>query len=136
MEFINTTGNNVNISNITAVDESKTSLVPRWCEIILIHFLFITAILAVSGNCIILMVEVKNRYKTSTDWLVSFMAVNDVLFAMYNIPIYITYHLGYWKTIASNTTCKIHYFIEEVTMFSSAILLGTVAIDRYFKTCK
>ena len=110
--------------------------VPRWCELILCTFLLISAILAFGGNSLILLVETQNKFKTSTDWLVFFMSANDNLFAVFNIPIFTIYHLGYWHVIANDITCKLHYFLKAVTMLSSTLLLTTVAIDRFFKTCK
>ena len=43
---------------------------------------------------------------------------------------------GVLEMIASDITCKVHYFLEAVTMLSSTLMLTIVAIDRFFKTCK
>ena len=109
--------------------------IPRAYEIVLVVFLFISAILAIFGNGIILLVEIRNRCKTSSDWLILFMAANDISCALINIPFYIVYHLGYWRVIGSDVTCKLHYYVEQTTMFSSVLLLCIIAIDRYLKTC-
>ena len=123
-------------ANITAEDSDDLITIPVWCEIIMIVYLYLTAILAVCGNCIILLVETKNRYKTSTDWLVTFMSCTDILFAVFPVPVYIVIQMGFFADIASDAICKMFRFVEYFTTFSSALLLGTVAIDRYFKTCR
>ena len=128
--------NSTVINNNLTLESGETVTVPRWCELILCTFLLISAILALGGNSLILTVEIKNNFKTSTDWLVFFISANDFLFAVFNIPIYVIYHLGYWTMIASDITCKVHYFLEAVTMLSSTLMLTIVAIDRFFKTCK
>ena len=122
-------------ANITE-DLEETLIIPAWCEMIIIVYLYLTAILAICGNCIILLVETNNRYKTSTDWLVSFMASTDILFVIFPLPMYIVIQMGLFADIASDAICKLFRFVEYMTTFSSAMLLGTVAIDRYFKTCR
>lgn len=136
MDFNGSVYNISNGSYQTELENGKIIVIPRSCQIILVVYLSITCVLAIFGNCLILMVEIKNRFKTSTDWLVCFMAVNDILLATFCIPMYVIMHMGYWAEIASDVLCKFHFYINEVTMFSSALLLGTVAIDRYFKTCR
>ena len=130
------TNNFSNGSHGTDFDTGVTNFVPKWSEIVLVIYMLMTAILAISGNCIILLVEINNHFKTSTDWLVCFMAANDILIASFCIPMYIINHMGYWAEIVSGVICKLHFYIEYVTTFASAMLLGTVAIDRYFKTCR
>ena len=128
-----------NSSNVTDCDSLKLeneAVIPSWSEIGLIIFMILTAVLAISGNSIIILVEMKNLCKTSTDWLVMYMAANDILFAIVNIPIYVIFHSGYWVNIGTDTGCMIHIFVEKVTVFSSTILLCTVAADRYIKTCR
>ena len=134
--MVNASNHSETSTNITLPDIGSVIIIPKWCEVVMTVYLFITGFLAITGNFLILTVEVKNKLKTSTDWLISFMGANDILFAMYNIPVYIIFHLGSWKSLASDVSCKLHYFVELTTMFSSAVLLGTVAVDRYFKTCR
>ena len=126
-------GGNIS-ANISESDLVAT--VPRGYEIALATCLIIAAILAIFGNGIILLVESRNKCKTSCDWLILFIAANDIFCALINIPFYIVFHLGYWWAIGSDFTCKLHYYVEETTMFSSVLLLCIISIDRYFKTCR
>lgn len=111
-------------------------MVPNWSRILLIIYMLITGVLAASGNGIIILVERKNKCKTSTDWLVSCMAANDLAFAIINIPIHVVLQLGSWKSLGSDGLCKVHAFVEKWTVYSSTLLLCTVALDRYWKTCR
>ena len=122
-------------SNISDSD-CDVDLVPRWAEIGLTVYMMTTALLSIFGNGLIVIVEVKNLCKTSTDWLVFCMAANDILFALVNIPIYVMFYMGSWLYTGSDAGCSIHVFIEKSTIFSSTLLLCTVAVDRYCKTCR
>lgn len=127
--------------NATFMGNSTSELfvdvtLPDWSRILFIIFLLITGILAVSGNGIILLVERKNKCKTSTDWLVSCMAANDLAFATVNIPVHVVLQLGNWKPLGSDGLCKVHVFVQRMTMYSSTLLLCIIALDRYWKTCR
>ena len=130
--FAGNTTTDFNSTNEIRID----STVIDWCRIVLIIYMVLVAILAVSGNGIIILVGRKNRCKTSTDWLVCFMAANDLTFAIINIPVHISLQLGSWKFLGSDTLCKVHVFVERMTMYSSTLLLCIVALDRYWKTCR
>ena len=122
----------VNTTNETWCDND----VLEWYEITLVIYMVLTTLLAVSGNGIIILVERNNKCKTSTDWLVCFMAANDLIYAIVNIPVHISLQLETWTFSGSDTLCKGHTFVERVTMYSSALLLCIVALDRYWKTCR
>ena len=126
-----------NISTVNTTNEYVyDSAVLEWCRTALVIYMTLVAILAVSGNGIIILVERNNKCKTSTDWLVSFMSANDLIYAILNIPIHISLQLGSWTFSGSDALCKGHKFVERVTMYSSALLLCIVALDRYWKTCR
>ena len=118
-------------ANESTLCENYTPL-PAWCYWVLISLMVVVAILAIFGNGIIILVERKNRCKTSTDWLVCFMAANDLTYSIVNVPIKITKQFG----ITANFLCKTDVFFEKWTMYSSTLLLATVALDRYWKTCR
>ena len=124
------------VGNETIKELGTVGGVPRWSEMLLTVFLIMTAILGVSGNSLIVLVESKNLFKTSTDWLVAYMATTDIIFALINIPIYVLFHVGCWEYVGSDAGCMIHLFIEKSTMLSSSLSLCTVAADRYLKTCR
>ena len=118
-------------ANESTIRENYTPL-PVWCPVVLISLMVVVAILAIFGNGIIILVERKNRCKTSTDWLVCFMAANDLTYSIVNVPIKITKQFGN----TANFLCKTDVFFEKWTMYSSTLLLATVALDRYWKTCR
>ena len=116
----------------TTHEHDNHSALPDWCRILLITYMVIAAILAIFGNGVIILVERKNRCKTSTDWLVCFMAANDLTYVVINVPINVS--LQFRSTEA--LLCNIHMFVEKWTVYSSTLLLCTVALDRYWKTCR
>ena len=106
--------------------------VPAWCHVLLISLMVRAATLAVFGNGVIIVVERKNRCKTSTDWLVCFMAANDLTFSLVSVPIKISKQYGN----TGSFLCKTDVFFEKWTMYSSTLLLTTVALDIFWKTCR
>ena len=123
--------NNTAHANDTTVSENDVPL-PAWCPVVLISLMVLAAVLAIFGNGIIILVERKNKCKTSTDWLVCFMAANDLTYSFVNVPIKIFQQIGN----TSNFLCKVDIFFEKWTMYSSTLLLAIIALDRYLKTCR
>ena len=136
LKMRNFTHENDSISVDSTNIHSDDTVIPEWCQILLIIYMLATAVLAICGNGIIILVERKNRCKTSTDWLVACMAANDFVFALVSIPIHTLVHLGTWESLGSDGACKVHVYVEKVTTYSSTLLLCVVALDRYLKTCR
>ena len=123
--------NNTANANNTTVSENDIPL-PAWCPVVLILLMVSAAVLAILGNGIIILVERKNKCKTSTDWLVCFMAANDLTYSFVNVPIKTFQQIGNMEIFL----CKVDIFFEKWTMYSSTLLLATIALDRYVKTCR
>lgn len=68
----------VNVSG-TPSTESYTSYVPKWAEIVVLIYMSMVTVFGIPGNGIILIVQGKIRDKSSTDILVTTMAVFELL---------------------------------------------------------
>lgn len=129
-----TTGSNV--TDMKLYDNNNYEI-PKWAELVSIVFMSIVTIIGVPGNGIILIVQWKNREKSSTDYLVSTMAVFECFCAGFNSVLIILKRVKYiWIAIASPWICRIHTFSIYNTSISSTLLLTVIALDRYIQTCR
>lgn len=125
-----------NASETTTVG-SIVNDVPKWTEIFVVVFMSVVTLSGVPGNGIILIVQWRNRDKSSTDVLVSTMAVFELLCAGFNSVFTMFRNIqDIWVEIASNTICSVHIYTQYITSTSSTLLLTAIALDRYFHTCK
>lgn len=116
---------------------SKQSLVPQVLIDLEIAYLVCIAIISIPGNTLIVLLQLKNHDKISTDYLVMTMAIFEGLYTCCLTPIRLFVNFpNFWKTVASDALCRIEYSMLYVFPMSSAWFLGVIAIDRYFKTCK
>lgn len=108
-----------------------------WAQIFEVSYLSTVAAIGTPGNTLILLVQKRNREKSSTDYLVTAMAFHELLCSSINAAIKLFMHTGrIWQSFASDTFCRIHYFTMFANTLSSTYLLGAIAVDRYIKTCK
>jgi hypothetical protein len=108
-----------------------------WAEVLNIIILSAVVILGVLGNGIIIIVQLKNREKSSTDYFVGTMAVFELFCAGFNSLIVVFNNIsGLWYVIATLTLCSIRAYSSLVATISSTLLLTAIAIDRYILTCK
>lgn len=110
---------------------------PLWARIVEVSYLIIIGLIGIPGNTMILLVQRRNRNKSSTDILVATMAMYELICSSANVAVKILMYAGpLWIYIASNTLCRIHCVFIYITTFSSLYILAAIAVDRYFKTCK
>lgn len=99
-------------------------------------YLYITIILGVPGNLIVLIVFVKHPPTTSTDWFIVFITVCDFVTSSVHVPIYVTFSNGIWAVYGTDLICKLHMFFSQSIVLSSTFLICGLALDRYFKICR
>lgn len=115
----------------------RLGIVPQWVRTVELVYLTAIVVLGVPGNGLIILVQVKNKDKSSTDCLVLTMALFDFICSSFNAVICIIHNTrSIWKFIASTCLCKVFLFTSFATGVSSTLLVACVAIDRYVKTCK
>lgn len=134
---------NNSLTNFSKVDILDVLPALTWMEIpqfvykLEITYLVFIALVGIPGNSLILILQLRNREKSSTDYLVMTMAgfelwcssVNNTVKILKNIP-------SLWASIASPRFCQLHYCSSYITTLASTWSLGAIAIDRYIKTCK
>lgn len=126
----------LNASEIVKVDNDFFE-VPEWAKSLVIIFMSIVTVFGVLGNGIIIIVQLKNRDKSSTDVLISTMAVFELLCSGFNgILILLMNFPAVWREIASGVLCSIHSYTLYVSSISSTLLLTVIALDRFYRTCK
>lgn len=109
---------------------------PEWARITQIVYLAIVMVIGVPGNGLLILVQAKNRNKSSTDCSVLTMAILELICSAFSTTLNMFRNSAtVWKQMASDGLCKGLVFIAFVIGFASLCLLANIAIDRYIKTC-
>lgn len=125
------------MNQTTSDDFSDNLEVSRWAEVLNIIIMMTIVILGVSGNGIIIIVQIRNRERSSTDYYVGTMAVFELFCAGFNSLLIVFNNIAsIWPVIASQTLCCIRAYASFLASISSTFLLTALAIDRYVLTCK
>lgn len=99
-------------------------------------YLYLMIILGVLGNLLVLVVFIKHHPSTTTDWFILFITTCDFITSFINVPVYVSLTNGLWEHFGNNIICKVHMFISQSLVLSSAFLICGLALDRYIKVCK
>lgn len=99
-------------------------------------FLYVMISLGVPGNLLVLIVFIKHHPSTTTDWFILFITTCDFITSLINVPVYATFMNGLWRYFGNDIICKLHMFISQSLVLSSAFLIGGLALDRYIKVCR
>lgn len=99
-------------------------------------YLCISMVLSFMGNLLVLVVYSKTGTNNSTDWFLIFITIYDFVSSFLNVPVYLTLTTGLWQQFGNDVICKIHRVFSQSTVLSSAILIGGLALERYFKVCR
>lgn len=118
------------------VHQISTNDLPKWAEIWELTYLIIIGLIGTPGNLLILLVQKRNRNKSSTDYLVVGMAFHELICSSINNAVKILMHIeNVWAMVASDTLCGIHFCMVYTNLFASSYLLAAIAVDRCIKTC-
>ena len=123
-----------NVSRTVHLKIGLVYLVPQSCRTIMIIFITIIFFTGLPGNVIVILVQTKIKRKTSTDWLVTFLAVLDVLSVTISIPINVILTKEWWPQIGSTFGCRFNYFVIHLTFAASTIIFAYIALDRLWRT--
>ena len=88
------------------------------------------------GNLMVLFVYCKNGIAHTTDWFIIFLGIFDFISSFLNVPVYLTFTTGLWSRFGNDIICKIHMTFGQFTCFASPLLIGGLALERYFKVCR
>lgn len=89
---------------------------------------------AAPGNVLVILVQLKNKTKSSTDYFVMTMAAFEFICSTVNVFLQIIKIP--LTTRLTTAFCRLYIYTSYTTSTSSALLLATIAIDRYLKTCR
>lgn len=89
----------------------------------------LVTLLSLVGNSLVMLVILYNRSTCSvTDVYLLNLAIADLFFAL-TLPVWAASKVNGW--IFGSNLCKIISFLQEVTFYSSVLLLACISMDRY-----
>ena len=108
-----------------------------WLRIVEITYLALILMFGTTGNILVILVELKNKIKYSTDYLVICMASIEVFCSTLNITRNILEQTpAIWKRVCCNEVCQLSWYVGYTIGTASPLLLSAIAVDRYVLTCK
>ena len=110
-----------------------SSLVPGWITVFLVSYIIIAMTIGLPGNSLVLIILLKLKRKTSTDWFVISIALCDFISLSVNGTLHIVTVL---IAISSNFLCEFHHYIAHFVFLQSSLLITCMGLDRFVKTCK
>ncbi|MEW8545655.1 MAG: 7 transmembrane receptor [Candidatus Thiodiazotropha sp.] len=128
---MNTTG----LTNTSEVTQAAVRI-PQVAILVYNIFLTITVALGLPGNFLVLLVYFHTETRTSTDWFIIFITIYDFLSSLLNVPVYLTFTTGLWPRFGNDIICKAHMVISQTVVFSSAFLIGCLALERFHRVCR
>ncbi|XP_053404889.1 cephalotocin receptor 1-like [Mercenaria mercenaria] len=99
-------------------------------------YLYLMIVFGVLGNFIVLVVFIRHPPSNSTDWFILFITIYDFISSLLNVPVYATFTNGYWRVYGTTILCRLHMFLSQSLVLSSAFLISGLALDRYLKICR
>ncbi|XP_070544242.1 substance-P receptor-like [Ptychodera flava] len=105
---------------------------PTWSMVVKIVFFFITIIVTIVGNVIVITIVFKNRsMRNVTNYYIVNLAVADLLIAAFSEWVTLVDHLTKdW--IFGSFMCKFCFTLQGVSVICSILTLTVIAGDRYF----
>uniref|UniRef100_A0A0N4ZXS0 G_PROTEIN_RECEP_F1_2 domain-containing protein n=1 Tax=Parastrongyloides trichosuri TaxID=131310 RepID=A0A0N4ZXS0_PARTI len=86
------------------------------------------------GNLLVILVAIQKKMRNSTNTLIIGLACSDLMFLIFCVPITaITYVVPQW--ILPIWTCKLVYYLQHASAYSSVWTLTLMAGDRYLAVC-
>ncbi|XP_060586759.1 atypical chemokine receptor 4-like [Ruditapes philippinarum] len=130
--------NTSSIYNASDFNANRTYAdIPDWANISGIIFMTLVTIAGIAGNSLIIVVQLKTRDKTSTDFLVLAMAAFELYCSGINNSLSVLRSFRIiWTSIVSSSVCCFETFSIYLTSISTTFLLTATALDRYIQTCK
>lgn len=128
------------VRNITYFNQSSVAgyrEIPQWVRSMELAYLSAVVVFGIPGNGLIILVQLKNKSKSSTDCLVLTMAGFDFICASFNAVLQAFQNTRVvWRFIASSFLCQLFIFLSFMTGGSTTLLMAGIAVDRYIKTCR
>ena len=140
MEFDSDSALSENLTNnVNTMDYSEALiryLVPGWARTLMAVYIVTAILIGVPGNSLVLLILLKLRTKTSTDWFVIFIALCDVISLLFHGLLTLNVTVDLWKIVHTQFLCKFDFYVVHFTFMQSSLLITCMGVDRYVKTCK
>lgn len=107
----------------------------KWLGFAELAVLILIGVIGTPGNGLIVLVQVKNQYKTSTDYLILTMAVIEFICSTLNVALHILRNLML-ETVMTTAYCRTFNFTGTITATASSLLLAAISLDRFILTCR
>ena len=118
-------------------DSLTASALWQWIWLSELIFMAIIFIFGTSGNIFVILVELKNKIKYSTDYLVISLSSFEIVCATLTPARFVMeYTPVLWKHVGSSSFCQFSWFVGYATGLSSPLLLSAIAVDRFILTCR
>lgn len=106
---------------------------PKWARHLQLAYLVFIMVCGATGNSLLLVVEQRKNNKSSTDYFILTMAVMELFCSLTTTTLNMLRSDIYTM---SSALCKVLVFVSYQMNFSEVLLLASIAVDRYIKTCK
>ena len=122
------------VSLNTTVHESTDF---EWFWYVEIVYLAMTFIFGTTGNALVIMVELTNKTKYSTDYLIISLTLFEMLCSTLGAFMnFVNDTPAVLSILGSTASCQLFWFVIYTSGITSTPLLSAIAVDRYIHTCK
>lgn len=120
-------------SNLTLIDLNKAEVYLYWPVILFVALLMVVG---TPGNLLVIIIY-HRRFKRASNshYFIEALAFFDLFACVMGMPTEI-YDLCNPLNFRNEIVCKFFRFSETFTVIGSSMILGEVAIDRFWKVCK
>lgn len=132
----NSTLNSDSFDTTTNFETYNLTQLPYWVHNLQISYLGFVFILGTIGNGLLLTIQRKKDKKSSTDYFILAMAGLEILCSCISTTLNMLRSERVWIYTMSSALCKALVFVSYQINFSQVLLLASIAVDRYLKTCK
>ena len=109
----------------------------EWMWIGEMTFLTIIFIFGTAGNILVIMVELENKQKYSTDYFVISMSSYGVVCSTLGSARHVMeYTPAIWNRVKSTAFCQFSWGVGYTVAIATPLLLSAIAVDRYILTCR
>lgn len=94
--------------------------------------LCVSFVVGMPGNILVCLVHASFAQRSSTDWMIFYIAVCDVM-TLLTVPVFITQIFGTLSQVSPNFLCKLHFFGANLALIASYLFCACTAVERYVK---
>ncbi|XP_077977678.1 uncharacterized protein LOC144433243 [Glandiceps talaboti] len=123
-----------NVTNQTEVVNEITNAPMPMMNLPIQLVLVVLALVGFIGNGLVLVVYGRKRRKTSPHYFIMTLAANDLFICVVIVPYFMYSHIV--PNFRNATACRIFTYMWFVSIASSILITGVIALDRYYAICR